>query len=152
MKQYMQSDSTYYRFTDAVKNNVAFHARHSTDPFNVASQGTIVYDAVTTNIGNAYDHKTGFFTAPIPGTYVFFTNCMAVDNTSEETYIVMEDTTVASCYSSRPSSSPSEQGSTMVTLNLQAGQRVWVQIHQNAENVRGRFWNTFSGFLLQTDV
>ncbi|XP_070174320.1 uncharacterized protein [Littorina saxatilis] len=72
---------------DAANINVAFHAHHSSDPFNVASQGTIVYNVVTTNIGNAYNRNSGYFTAPVSGTYVFFTNCMAVDSMGEEMYI-----------------------------------------------------------------
>ena len=135
-----------------MKNNVAFHARHSTDPFNVGSQGTIVYDTAITNVGNAYDHETGFFTAPVSGTYAFFVNCMAVVGTSEETYVEVDGTIVAGCYSWRPNGSPIEQGATMATVHLQAGQRVWVRLLEDAENVRGGLWNTFSGFLLQADV
>ena len=137
---------------DAAQTNVVFHAYHSTDPFSVASQGTMVYDAVTTNIGNAYDKQTGIFTAPAAGTYVFFINCMSVDSSTEESYILVDGSAVGSCYSSKPRAMTSEQGGTLTTVHLTAGQRVWVRILQNAENVRGYRWNTFSGFLLQADV
>lgn len=137
---------------DAAQKTVAFHAFHSTDPFSVASHGTIVYDAVTTNVGNAYDKQAGIFTAPVAGTYVFFINCMSVDATSEESYILVDGASVAACYSSKPRTMTTEQGGTLTTVHLTAGQKVWVQILQNAENVRGYRWNTFSGFLVRADV
>ena len=137
--------------TETAETTIAFHAYHSTDPFSVASHGTIVYDAVTTNVGNAYDKQAGIFTAPVAGTYVFFINCMSVDATSEESYILVDGASVASCYSSKPRTMTTEQGGTLTTVHLTAGQKVWVQILQNAENVRGYRWNTFCGFLVRAD-
>ena len=137
---------------DSGQTTVAFHAYHSADPFSVAAHGTIVYNAVTTNTGNAYDKLSGIFTAPVAGTYVFFTNCMSVDASSEESYILVDGSSVASCYSITPSGSTTEQGGTLTTVHLSPGQKVWVQILQGAENVRGHRWNTFSGFLVQADV
>ncbi|KAK7092356.1 complement C1q tumor necrosis factor-related protein 3-like [Littorina saxatilis] len=136
---------------NAVKTNVAFHARHSSDPFSVASQGTIVYDNVVTNIGDGYDIKSGIFTAPVSGTYVFFANCMAVVGTSEEAYITLGGVVVGACYSWEPQGSEIHQGAGMATVHVLKGQAVRVQLLENAENVRGGHWNSFSGFLVRAD-
>ncbi|XP_070175632.1 complement C1q tumor necrosis factor-related protein 3-like [Littorina saxatilis] len=138
---------------DAASINVAFHAHHSTDPVNVASHGTIVYNVVTTNIGNAYNRNSGYFTAPVSGTYVFFANCMAVASSEEEVYISQDGKKgIAVCYSNRPLASPYEQGSTSVTTHVLKGQKVWTSIVQNSENIRGNLWSTFSGFLVKPDA
>nr|KAG5713846.1 hypothetical protein BaRGS_024473 [Batillaria attramentaria] len=138
---------------NAALTNVAFSAYHSTDPFSVAAHGTIVYDAVTTNIGNGYDHQTGFFTAPVSGTYAFFTNCMSVSGTSEEPSIMLEGSKIASCYSWAVSSgAASEQGAALGVVHVNAGQRVRVRLLESAENVRGGYWNTFAGFLVRADA
>ena len=118
----------------------------------MASQGTIVYDVVNTNIGNAYDPRSGLFTAPVSGTYVFFTNCMATYSTSEGAYIKVEGNSVAGCYSWQPPSTATKQGAALAAVHVQAGQKVWVQLYENAESVRGGTWNSFSGFLVRQDV
>ncbi|WAR01433.1 hypothetical protein MAR_007991 [Mya arenaria] len=50
---------------------VAFYVQLSTDMTHVGNHQTIVFDVVTTNIGNGYNRIDGIFTAPIGGTYVF---------------------------------------------------------------------------------
>ena len=137
--------------TETAETTIAFHAYHSTDPFSVAAHGTIVYNAVTTNIGNAYDPKNGFFTAPVSGAYVFFVNCMSTASKSEEPSILVNGNVVATCFSNMPQGSPSEQGGTLTTVHLNRGDKVWVRLLENAENVRGNRWNTFSGFLVRAD-
>ncbi|CAC5394037.1 unnamed protein product [Mytilus coruscus] len=53
---------------------IAFYAHLQT---NLALSGmkshqTIIYNTVDLNIGNAYNNANGLFTAPLPGTYVFY--------------------------------------------------------------------------------
>ena len=137
--------------TEAAETTVAFHAYHSTDPFSVAAHGTIVYDTATTNIGNAYDPRNGFFTAPVSGTYAFFINCMASASRTEEPSILVEGRVVASCYSNAMAGSTFEQGATLTTVHLNHGGKAWVRLHESAEEVRGHQWNTFAGFLVRAD-
>ena len=40
------------------------------------NSGTLVFNQVISNVGNGYDPKTGVFTAPKAGTYVFYVAAM----------------------------------------------------------------------------
>ena len=126
----MQSITTstfHLTSTETAETTIAFHAYHSTDPFSVAAHGTIVYNAVTTNIGNAYDPKDGFFTAPVSGAYVFFVNCMSTASKSEEPSVLVNGSVAATCFSNMPQGSPYEQGATLTTVHLNRGDKVWVR-------------------------
>ncbi|KAI4904177.1 hypothetical protein NFI96_004554 [Prochilodus magdalenae] len=58
------------------KPKVAFSAGLSSSVGPLSGLGIVVYTKVLTNIGGAYNSKTGVFTAPITGTYYFrFTAC-----------------------------------------------------------------------------
>ena len=37
----------------------------------ISETAAVVFDRIVTNVGSAYDAKTGYFTAPINGTYQF---------------------------------------------------------------------------------
>ncbi|XP_070188490.1 heavy metal-binding protein HIP-like [Littorina saxatilis] len=57
--------------------SVAFQAQPSSGLVQLGADATVVYDKVNLTIGNAYDDHTGFFTAPLSGTYTFSVSCMA---------------------------------------------------------------------------
>ena len=38
---------------------------------------TVIYDEVLTNEGNGYDDKTGVFTCPLAGTYIFVVDVLS---------------------------------------------------------------------------
>ncbi|XP_070184285.1 uncharacterized protein, partial [Littorina saxatilis] len=76
---------------DASQKQVAFVARNSADPFNVAAAGTLVYNVADINLGGGFDTVTGVFTAPTSGLYVFFLNCMAVSGGVDEDIGVLVD-------------------------------------------------------------
>nr|KAG5713848.1 hypothetical protein BaRGS_024475 [Batillaria attramentaria] len=131
------------------QTSVMFYARSSKSAFNIAASGTVVYDTLTTNVGNAYDPQTGFFTAPASGDYVFLVNCMAEDGTEETVDIVVDGNVAAVCYSNKTQHQASESGTAMAALRLLSGQRVWVKNYYNAaQNIASGFWNTFAGFLV----
>nr|KAG5701222.1 hypothetical protein BaRGS_008598 [Batillaria attramentaria] len=76
---------------------VAFHSWNNARTINTTPQGTIILTHVQTNIGNAYDSHTGFFTAPVSGLYFFHATFM--DSSVQDQVhagIYVDDTMVAS--------------------------------------------------------
>ncbi|XP_070188504.1 uncharacterized protein [Littorina saxatilis] len=69
---------------DASQKQVAFVARNSADPFNVAAAGTLAYNVADINLGGGFDTVTGVFTAPTSGLYVFSISCMDVQRGRDE--------------------------------------------------------------------
>lgn len=101
---------------------------------------------MVTNTGNGYDRQTGLFTAPVSGNYAFFLNVMGVGRSG---LLGIEKTGRALTYVySKASADNLDQGATMVTSYLNAGESVWVRQH-SLDAVRGTWFTIFTGFLIQ---
>ncbi|KAK7111526.1 complement C1q tumor necrosis factor-related protein 3-like [Littorina saxatilis] len=148
--QLSQLSSLQTKF-DASQKQVAFLAYNSADPFNVAAAGTLVYNVADINLGGGFDTVTGIFTAPTSGLYVFFINCMGASLTEDEDVGVLVDgKRVCACYTF--SKEHPNLGSGLATVHVNAGQRAWVHVYRDSgRDVRGSYWNTFTGFLVKTD-
>ena len=114
----------------------------------------MIYREVITHLGGGYNPGNGVFTAPVSGTYVFFTTVVSWDNHSINTDIVLNgNSQVRTFAESRGFSTPNQKvyqtGTNLVVLQLQVGDRVWVR------RSAGRGFivhptpiHTFSGYLL----
>ncbi|KAK7115298.1 cerebellin-1-like isoform X2 [Littorina saxatilis] len=107
---------------------------------------TVVFDTVITNNGEAYNAETGKFTAPVPGTYVFYATILSGYNTKVETAIIINDKEVARMYSGAHDAHGS--GSNAAIVNLKNGDSVWVRLlYQGGNHVHG-YYSTFSGAIM----
>ena len=86
---------------------------------------TVIYDEVLTNEGNGYDDRTGVFTCPLAGTYMFVVDVLSTPATSF--HIILNKTMVASLHvSSGFKSKTYLQMSRTVVLTLKKGDHVKV--------------------------
>ena len=110
----------------------------------------IPFDIVVLNIGNAYNENTGEFTAPVAGVYSISYEVQADGSCGTDVMwirLYLNGGTVASSASEYGGS-----GGTAVTLQLAAGDVVWVAISSVSSCVYTHDGNTnankFSGHLL----
>jgi len=109
-----------------------------------------VFTEVIANAGDGYDNCTGYFTAPVPGTYMFTAQVCASSTGAAHVYLVTNGTNIEAT---------SQRGSTAngecVTLTgvsvLDKGEQASVQGSYDKVNalVQSRLrWNSFSGILI----
>ncbi|XP_052786076.1 complement C1q-like protein 4 [Mya arenaria] len=135
----------------------AFLAILSNDIRATTAGHTIVFDDVVTNIGSAYNGKTGTFTAPIEGLYLFsvkitgFYKSTASSGTTDQYQLKLNNNLYLRLYTNVNSGTHSFDSSSVVTvLELGKGDRVNVDCQQSDKYVEGSSRNTFfSGFLIE---
>ncbi|XP_046356927.2 uncharacterized protein LOC124135591 [Haliotis rufescens] len=107
---------------------VAFQAYVSRDQnVNVTSLHPVVYDSIIYNIRSGYSNTTGKFTAPVSGTYMFWTQMgihhMAV---TPVTTIKQSGRTIGSGWVVSTPTSDYDEVSVSCVSHLQKGEEVWV--------------------------
>ncbi|XP_076581713.1 uncharacterized protein LOC143317442 [Chaetodon auriga] len=95
-------------------------------PFNTGT--TIVYRAVKTNIGDAYNKFTGIFTAPVEGIYYFTFFYHAGGEHAVGLNLMRNNQMVVTTYDHRTSSDGADNGGNAAFLQLQRGDRVYVRL------------------------
>lgn len=88
---------------------------------------TFVYDRVETNTGNGYDIKSGKFTAPESGHYVFHTSTTAFDKSYSIIEIVKNNKLVDVALADANDHNDRAAASTMTILSLAKGDTVLVR-------------------------
>ncbi|KAH3804688.1 multimerin-1-like [Dreissena polymorpha] len=113
------------------------------------SNNNVVFKNVMANDGRGYDPKTGKFTAPVAGVYIFTVQYCPYDYSEAGFEIVQEE-------ESLQRSSHVSWGRSTVCVNMQVvakveqGAKVWVRATaRNSTILQEKFrWNTFAGLLI----
>ncbi|XP_071140896.1 complement C1q tumor necrosis factor-related protein 3-like [Mytilus edulis] len=124
---------------------VAFHARLSTD-VTLGSSQTVIFDDVITNIGSAYDFRTGHFSAPNDGVYFFASTFLKTHRSSSLHLQMMKNNDMISKGHAAPGGY-AEAGSMNAIVSLKRGDTVIVRHHAGSviESIHGD-WCFFSGY------
>ncbi|KAK7106909.1 hypothetical protein V1264_014932 [Littorina saxatilis] len=143
--------STLKNRLESTTRQVAFTVYFSADPIqDFGVHGILRFDHIVTNTANGYDAKTGIFTSPVSGLYVFHLDVMSVDNgLSVSINIIKNGVALDDAYAS--GGKRNDQGNSLVTIDLKAGEKVWTQHSYGSTSIRGSFLTVFSGFLIQAD-
>lgn len=129
------------------KPTVAFLGVLNTQRLSVEDRQTVVFDAVVTNVGNAFNAADGVFTATYGGLYQFSTTVMADNNGQIWCDFLLNGVPVARIYA-RASDSRHDQGSHTIILQLKKGDSVCVRnLHKTT--IYGEKYSSFSGVLLE---
>lgn len=122
-------------------------------PINTISKyKTLVYERVKTNAGNGYDVRSGKFTAPESGIYVFHTSTAAYDKSYSTIEVVKNGEVKDVAFSDAMDHTDRAAALSMTILSLTKGEIVFVRvgISYGGNKLESYSYNrmSFSGFKL----
>ncbi|XP_076109125.1 complement C1q-like protein 3 [Mytilus galloprovincialis] len=108
------------------------------------------FEEVTTNIGHAYNPKTGVFTAPENGVYMISCVLMGSASTHVHYYLYKNNNIFSVGFTSRSSVHQASSSTNNWILELKKRDQVYIKHRSSAkEKVHGDHHSYFSGFLIQ---
>ncbi|XP_064601348.1 complement C1q tumor necrosis factor-related protein 4-like [Liolophura sinensis] len=131
---------------------VAFSVRLRKNLENLTSAQAIIFGTVVTNIGGAYNPRTGIFRCPVSGLYQFFVSILGQRTERVETELVVNGKKKLLVYSSGDAIHRGSLGSNTVLLQLEQWDVVWVRLHYDYGGYIHCCWSTFSGYLIKQNV
>ncbi|XP_041925279.1 complement C1q tumor necrosis factor-related protein 3-like [Alosa sapidissima] len=109
----------------------------------------LVYKRIFTNTGDAYDSKTGTFTAPVKGIYFFSFSTFGYNDFLSGAILTKNGHYMVSSYDPPSPGDRGDTGGNSAILQLEKGERVSMRLWETSQvfdNLNGH--TTFSGFLL----
>ncbi|XP_015260120.1 PREDICTED: cerebellin-1-like [Cyprinodon variegatus] len=131
-----------------VRNKVAFSASIASSHSFIGhvsfhTRKIVKFDKVFTNIGNAYDKKTGIFTAPVKGVYLFSFMTFGYNIYTSGAILVKNGKYQVSTWESKGSDT-SDTTSNSVILEMNAGDCANIILWRGGKI----YTSVFSGFLI----
>ena len=134
---------------------VAFYAWNSVNPVQAAAHGTLILNHAETNIGNAYNTRTGIFTVPVSGLYYFQTTFLSYHQSQYVLGAIYVGDQMMVEGISDPQHGYYEETTINTIVHVNAGEEVYVK---NTDNAARDYYGavttphtTFSGFLMNAD-
>uniref|UniRef100_K1RFB9 Caprin-2 n=1 Tax=Magallana gigas TaxID=29159 RepID=K1RFB9_MAGGI len=126
---------------------VSFSASIGSNSLTLGNGQTLKFETILTNDGNAYDDRTGVFTCPAAGTYMFVVDALSYPGLW--LFLKVNEKTVAKVHvSSNYKDKPLVQISRTVIVKLKSGDHVKVENIGNNGFIYYKLYSGFSGFLL----
>lgn len=137
----------------ATSNSIAFHAIVSNIVQHIEERQAVVFDLIHLNVGGAFQSDQGIFTAPTSGLYVFSVSIAThqSNSTHEIDAALVKNGHLYGLVIGHGEGLRSDQGSITITMQLEVGDEVWVEITwPQVSAVRGSRYGetTFTGFRL----
>lgn len=132
-----------------LRHESAFSAYLTPDLTGVPNHRIIVFDEVQTNIGDAYNGKTGIFICKIPGVYVFYWVVTNKNRTWMDSELVINGKEKSQAFSDAGDHDDYAVATNVVTAELKFGDQVWIRSGTwHNGNIAGERRTSFSGWLL----
>eukprot|EP00105_Crassostrea_gigas_P027104 XP_011448322.1 PREDICTED: complement C1q-like protein 3 [Crassostrea gigas] len=125
---------------------VSFSVNINSSSLTLGARQTVKYDAVLTNDGNGYDDRTGVFTCPVAGIYMFVVDSLS--NPGIWLNLKVNKITVGRLHASPSLKVDLIQISRTVIVKLKPGDHVKVENVQNGGVIYFYMYSGFSGTLL----
>ena len=147
-------------YVDVKSSPVYFYVnRNSGISFNTINT-PIPFEKELLNVGGAMDLKSGKFTTPQDGIYAFsFAGFAGFPASSSAVYLkvrlLLNGTTMAKGQSDEGGTAGEfEQFSFQSTLNLKAGDQIWLEIYSMSTGAYlwGDYFTQFSGYILEENI
>ncbi|XP_046542391.1 multimerin-2-like [Haliotis rubra] len=119
-------------------------------PPDTAIGTPLVFDFTIYNVNSCYDDNTGKFTAPVSGTYMFYTNLSLKVSNTFGTYIhIMK--TGSNIIGFGTAKTGSDHTAAFSVAPLRKGEQVWVETTQSMKVEKSSSASSFGGFLVSVD-
>ena len=126
---------------------MAFQARLKNDISNLPNYAVVKFDHIISNIGNAYDKGTGYFTCPEEGVYSFSWSFLTTPGKHFHTEFVVDGTVITFTFLDATDHSKERLASSnSAVAKLKSGSKVWLQAHGGFGQFAQTTWSSFSGF------
>ena len=126
---------------------MAFQARLKNAINNLPNYAVVKFNQIITNIGNAYDKRTGYFTCPEEGVYSFSWAFRTTPGKSFHTELVVDGTVITYTYLNADDHSKADlSSSNSAVVKLKSGNKVWLRAHRTFGQHAHADWSSFSGF------
>ncbi|XP_046343484.2 multimerin-2-like [Haliotis rufescens] len=137
---------------DRLETAVAFQASPSAYYFDVKDTEKLIFDSALYNLGDSYDGKTGLFTAPVHGTFIFWAGASSFGKNTRVTIrlnlnhnrhgYLAQGTGISN------NNSTESTASVITTAQLRRGDVVWLEKYGGTDRLFGTQESYFGGVLL----
>nr|XP_022299005.1 heavy metal-binding protein HIP-like [Crassostrea virginica]XP_022299006.1 heavy metal-binding protein HIP-like [Crassostrea virginica] len=133
---------------DAPKKDIAFQSSLTKHLQNMNNEETVIFDKVSLNEGNAYNQKTGEFTAAVEGVYSFSWKMFTSRGKYFITHIVHNGNPIAYNHcDGRGISVGHVSSSNQANIKMKRGDKVWIKTRKgDGLFAHGGNWCDFSGY------
>ena len=128
--------------------DIAFQSSLTKNLYNLKNEETVIFDKVLLNEGNAYNQRTGEFTATVEGVYSFNWKILSSAGKYFVTEIVHNGNPIAFNHcDGRGISSGYASTSNQANIKMRKGDKVWIRSQNgNGRFAHGGYWCDFSGY------